>query len=229
MAIGGLGKAAKNSQQTQTVKPPKYAMPYINRGLQDTLNQYEGSTNPYQARGNEIVLDRVNNGSAPINAANDYVTRSLNGDFLNANPYLDATFNQAAQATQSQLASQFAGSGRNVDQSQGLRAQQLNDLATQIYGGAYNTDRALQQGALGSAQALGNQAYIDAGAVGNLKTPESSALDEYLRRVSGQVYGNTQSAGSGGFNTNGALGGAMAGSAFGPYGMLIGAGLGGFL
>ncbi len=56
------------------------------------------------------------------------------------NPYEDAMFQQAAGATQNQLASEFAGSGRNVEASEPLRAEQLNNLATQIYGGQYQND-----------------------------------------------------------------------------------------
>lgn len=185
--------------------------------------------NPYQVQGNQMVVDRATGGDPTINAATDYVRNSLNGGFLNANPHLDATFNRAAQATQGQLASQFAGAGRNVDQSQGLRSQQLNDLASQIYGGAYNNERNLMQGTLGAALPLGNQAYTDAAAIGSLQQPEGTALDEYLRRVNAGTYGSTSTTSSGGgFSGSGAMGGALSGfQMFGPWGALGGGLLGG--
>jgi hypothetical protein len=288
---------AKGQSQTQQVRPPSYAMPYLNMGLSEAARMYNGGqvqsrtggiggfqdrlsggtmgfpggftsgqtppggvtggeiiglgkqqppftsgqtptggvtggqviTNPYQETGNQIAYNRAVGGDPTIDAARGYVQNSLAGGFLNSNPYLDQTFNRAAQATQGQLASQFAGAGRNVDQSQGLRSQQLNDLASQIYGGNYANERNLMQGTLAAAQPLGNQAYTDAAQVGNLQRPEETALDNYLRRVNAGTYGsNSTTSGGGGFSGSGALGGAAAGmSMFGPWGALGGGLLGG--
>jgi hypothetical protein len=187
------------------------------------------NVNPYQVQGNQMVVDRATGGDPTINAASEYVRNSLGGGFMGANPYLEQTFNRAAQATQGQLASQFAGSGRNVDQSQGNRAQQLGDLASQIYGGAYENDRNRQQASLAYAQPLGNQAYADAAAVGGLQQPEGTALDDYLRRVGAGTYGSTSTqSGGGGFSGGGAMGGALSGFQMGgPWGALAGGVLGG--
>lgn len=287
---------SKGQSQTQQVRPPSYAMPYLNMGLSEAARMYNGSqvtqggsgsslfdrltatrggtmsapggftsgqtppggvtggqmigldkgvppftsgqtptggvtggviTNPYQEAGNQIAYNRAVGGDPTIDAARGYVQNSLNGGFLNSNPYLDQTFNRAAQATQGQLASQFAGAGRNVDQSQGLRSQQLNDLASQIYGGAYDSERNRQQGTLGVAQQLGNQAYTDAAAVGGLQRPEETALDQYLRRVNQGTYGsNSTTSGGGGFSGAGAVGGGLAAYGAGlsnPW--ILGAGL----
>jgi len=178
-------------------------------------------------------------GDATIGAAQNYVQNSLNGGFLNSNPYIDQTFNRAAQATQGQLASQFAGSGRNVDASQGNRAQQLNDLASQIYGGNYANERQLMQGTLGYAQPLGNQMYADIAALNqsggyqqNQRQTEldapATALDQYLARVRGTDYGQTQTQKNPSNPVGGAIGGAMAGNSIVPgWGALAGGILGG--
>jgi hypothetical protein len=286
---------SKGQSQTQQVRPPSYAMPYLNMGLSEAARMYNGGqvqsrtsgpgalqdrlsggtmgfpggftsgqtppggvtggeiiglgkqqppftsgqtptggvtggsviTNPYQEAGNQIAYNRAVGGDPTIDAARGYVQNSLAGGFLNSNPYLDQTFNRAAQATQGQLASQFAGAGRNVDQSQGLRAQQLNDLASQIYGGNYANERNLMQGTLAAAQPLGNQAYTDAAQVGNLQRPEETALDNYLRRVNAGTYGsNSTTSGGGGFSGSGAVGGGLAAYGAGlssPW--ILGAGL----
>lgn len=258
--------------QTQSVKPPSYAMPYLQTGLNAALGQYNGgamspgalssgtitdrmraftgggksgatgaspsgpinlnggvNVNPYQVTGNQMTLDRATGGSPVINSATDYVTNTLNGDFLGANPYADAMFEKMRLATQGGLASEFGRSGRNVDQSQGLRAQQLGDMATSFYGGLYDNERNRQQGALGYAQPLGNQGYADAAAVGGLQTPEGTALDDYLRRINSSIYGSSSSAGNSGFSGGGALGGALTGAQLaGPWGALAGGVLGGF-
>lgn len=212
--------------QTQQVKPPAYALPYLRTGLEQAANLYTRPTPADTQTGIDMIRNRATGGDPTINAATDYVRNSLGGGFLNANPHLDATFNRAAQATQGQLASQFAGSGRNVDQSEGLRGQQLNDLASQIYGGAYNNERNLMQGTLGAALPLGNQAYSDAGMLTGIDQ-QGNALDDYLRRVNQGTYGSTTTSG-GGFSGSGAMGGALSGfSMFGPWGALGGGLLGG--
>lgn len=230
------------SSGVQRIEPPSYQLPYLQHGLQQAQQQYGygKQVTPFSnptVQSQNMVTQRATAGDPTINAATGYVQKSLNGDYLNSNPYLDATFNKAALATQGQLASEFAGSGRNVGASEGLRAQQLNDLATSIYGGNYANERQLMQGTLGYAQPLGNQAYVDASALAGVgaqqeaKTQEyydapNAALDQYLGRIRGTDYGQTTTMKNPSNPVGGALGGAMAGSMFGPWGSLIGGGLG---
>jgi hypothetical protein len=234
-------------KQTTTTEPPKYQLPYLQQGLSEAQKQYGyGSPvtpfSPASSQAQTMVQNRATNGDPTIGAANDYVQKSLSGGFLGSNPYLDSTFNQAALATQNQLASQFGGAGRNVAASQGLRSQQLNDLATQIYGGNYANERNLMQGTLGYAQPLGNQAYTDAaalsgvGAAQEAKTQEQydapgRALDQYLGRIRGTDYGSSQTTKTPSNPLAGAAGGALlAGSLFsGGIPMLLGGALGGLL
>ncbi len=229
--------------QTQRTEPPKYQLPYLQQGLGESQRLYGAGApvagfTPYQQQAQNMVGQRAMNGDPTIIAATNYAQQSLNGGFLGSNPWLDQTFNKTALATQGQLASQFAGAGRNVDQSQGLRAQQLNDLATSVYGGAYENERNRQQGVLPYAQQLGNQSYTDAQALLNVGNQQqglnqqvldapNTALDRYLARIRGGDYGSTTKTGGGGFSGSGALGGAALGSAFGPWGTGIGAILGG--
>jgi hypothetical protein len=58
-----------------------------------------------------------------------------------SNPYLDATFNKAADSVQQRLGTQFAGAGRNTEASRAVNADELNNLATGLYGGAYENER----------------------------------------------------------------------------------------
>lgn len=78
---------------------------------------------------------------------------------MNSNPYLDATFNQAANAVQNRVSSEFAGSGRNLESSIPVQNDQLNQLATQIYGGNYANERQLQSQAAQQAP-LASQANV---------------------------------------------------------------------
>jgi hypothetical protein len=236
--------------QTTTTTPPAYQLPYLQYGLNQAKQLYSQGTPvipfaPQSEAALSGVEQRATNGSPLVQSAQDYAQKSLSGGFLGSNPYLDQTFNQAALATQNQLASQFAGSGRNVDASMGLRSQQLNDLATKIYGGNYQNERALQQGVLGSVLPLANQDYVDLaqlrgvgsdveGLAREYAQAPGQALDQYLGRVSGNMGQTTSqplyrnSAGS-------ILGGALLGSQLGssvssnPYAGVIGAIGGGLL
>lgn len=76
-----------------------------------------------------------------------------------SNPYLDATFNRAADSVQNRLASQFAGAGRNIDASRNVNASELNDLATNIYGGAYENERNRQLQYQSQLTGIGAQGY----------------------------------------------------------------------
>ena len=103
---------------------------------------------------------RAASGSPVNQAATDYTARTLGsvptsqyGSGVNPyagaanpfggakNPYLDAAFNRAADSVQNRLQSGFAGAGRNIEAARPVAAQELNDLATGIYGGAYDAER----------------------------------------------------------------------------------------
>ena len=259
---GGGGKSVTR------VEPPSYQLPHLQASLDVARNQFN-TGGPQQYQGNTVVPfapqteqalglqeQRALQGSPVTQAGQGYVQNTLQGGFLNNNPYLDATFNKAALATQNQLASEFARSGRNVDASQGLRSDQLNDLATSIYGGAYDAERNRMNQVLPFVSNLANQDYLDIaqlrgvgseveGMTGRViddqrqrwdyeqNRPEM-ALDNYIRRITGNM-GQTQTTNqqqSSGARAGGAIGGALTGaqlgSFLGPWGTILG-GLGGGL
>src|SRR5688572_19799190 len=134
--------------QTTSVSPPAFQLPYLQYGLGQAKSLYGQGAQvvPFSQQSEQAiqgVTDRATGGSPLVGAAQQYAQKSLQGGFLGSNPYLDQTFEQARLATQGGLASEFARSGRNVSASEGLRSQQMNDLATKIYGGAYGQERAL--------------------------------------------------------------------------------------
>jgi hypothetical protein len=96
------------------------------------------------------------NASQSAQAANEFET---SGALLNpnSNPYLQQTFTEGAQQVQNALDSQFGAAGRNVLSSAPVQSDELNNLATQLYGGAY------QQGVNTMTQASGLAPSIDAG------------------------------------------------------------------
>lgn len=84
--------------------------------------------------------------------ASNLVNDTIQGDFLNSNPYLDQTFNRAADLTRGRLDSEFAGSGRNLGASLPARSEELQTLASNIYGGNFQAERDRQTAAIGQAQ-----------------------------------------------------------------------------
>jgi hypothetical protein len=216
---------------TTTAGPPSWQLPYIKEGMAGAQNQYQAGGTPVVPFSNETeqalqgTAARAQAGNSGVRAAQDVNTQTINGGFLGANPYLDQTFNRAALQTQNQLSSQFAGHGRNIGASEDLRSGQLNDLATGIYGGAYDAERNRQQAAIGNAAGLANQDYVDLGQLAGVGAQREglaqdqanapgAALDQYLGRVSGGGGTSTYQPS----NRNrfaGAIGGGMMGSQMG--------------
>jgi hypothetical protein len=86
----------------------------------------------------------------------DLTSQTLAGDFLSpsSNPFLADTFNRAADLTQNRLASEFAGSGRDLSASLPVRSEQLQTLASNIFGSNFQAERDRQLSAVGAAQGL---------------------------------------------------------------------------
>lgn len=187
MSSGGGGG---NQNVSQTTNPPAYAAPYLGEAatrsqwqFYDDLDRqyYPGQTvvdhsaETQQALGG--ITQRAQQGSGVNQAASSFAQNRLSQPITSqfggaTNPHLDATFNRAADQVQNRLSSQFAGAGRNIEASRNPQAQEMNDLASRIYGGAYEIERdrmandiqqqrQQQLGVLGMAPGIANQDYVD--------------------------------------------------------------------
>lgn len=239
-----MGSSSSPSKTTTTTEPPAFIKPYLQYGAEQAKGLYnQGSQvvpfSPQTEQAMRLTEQRALNGSPVNQAAQGYATDVLNGKYLQGNPYADAAFNKAALATQNQLSSQFAGSGRNLMASMPGRSDQLNDLATQFYYNNYNDERNRQQGIAPIAPSLANQDYVDIAQLGGVGSQveglaqryadaPGQALDQYIGRVTGGYPGasstttqpNSQNRGAG------ALGGALIGNMLFPgLGGIIGGGL----
>lgn len=269
-----MGSSSGSQNTTTRTEPPAFIQPYLQYGAGQSRALYE-TGGPKYYPGNTVVPfapqteqalglteQRALAGSPVTNAAQGYSTDVLSGKYLpggaNQNPYLDATFNRAADATQNRLASAFAGSGRNIEASRAPMALELNDLANQVYGGAYQNERQAQQAMVPFSTQLANQDYTDLAALqgvggqvedlsGRLMEDQAARwdfsqnapqinLDNYLARVTGAFPGGTSTATTPTYRNRtagaagGAMSGAMAGSQIMPgWGTAIGAIAGGLL
>ncbi|MFA6125534.1 hypothetical protein [Sphingomonas sp.] len=161
--------------------------PYPNAGVaplsQTTLGGIAGLASPsnvqaYQNIGSYLAGQATQPTQAPIvGAANvgeqQYIDRSLGGGYLNANPWLDKSYEQAARGVMSGVNSQFASGGRlNSGASQRALSGGLGDLATNLYGGAYEAERQRQQQTAQLAQ--GRSGQINQIAQGNQQAVQNA-------------------------------------------------------
>lgn len=109
-----------------------------------------------------------------LDSAGKFYKTMLKGE---KNPYLDSTFNKSADAVRQRLDSQFAAAGRyGADAHQNVMSDAYNDLATQVYGGAYENDMNRRMQALGMAPEL-DAAIADAA----LRRYQAGALLDDMR------------------------------------------------
>jgi hypothetical protein len=149
MSVGGNSQPA--GQTTNTTAPLPYMYPYIGTALSQAggllasggPQYYPGQEvagfNPTQQKAMTGIVNAGMNGSPALTAAQGF-DQTLLDSGGGRNPYLDQMYSQAAGQTQNQLTGEFAGMGRNPSASEPLRAEQLNNLATSLYGGQYQND-----------------------------------------------------------------------------------------
>lgn len=220
--------SGSGTSQSQTAQAPSWQQPYQQTGLNQALSQYQNTSqlvSPFAPQQEQAISNITNlgtTGDPTTNAASSYIQNTLGGN-VQQNPELNSLFSQGANQIQNQIASQFAGSGRNVDQSAGVNAQALGTFGANLYGNAFNTETGAQTAALGAAPGnlqsnLGIQsALYGAGQnVQNLGQQYINAPQQFLNQYLSQVNGNLGSTTSTPTNpiANG-LGGALLGSSLG--------------
>jgi len=176
------------AQYTTTNAPLPYVQPYLQDYLskaQDVSNQgytqgpgtYTGPNNLLNT-GWQAVANRATQGSPEMSAARTQLGNTINGNFLNANPYLQNQVQQAqgdlaqsynqVQAPAWDKAMQSSGSFGNTGvmqaqgQAQDMLQRNMGRVASDMYGNAYNTERGYQQQAIGMAPSFAASDYNDA-------------------------------------------------------------------
>lgn len=230
---GGGGTSTTNQEIPEELKPlateyTKQAMALSNQPWQGYSGQRFADMNGLQGAGLGMAADRAMNGSAVMNAGQQNVMDTLNGNYLNGNPYLDQMFGNAAnritdaysRGTAAQTDAAAARSrnyGGSAWQEQTQANQQglgdsLSSLASNIYGQNYAQERQNQLSAWNAAPTYGNAAYQDASQLMNagqmLQDQQQQGLDfgyEQFQDQQNLPYKNL-AAMSGVFGTN--LGGS---------------------
>ena len=264
---GGGGSSSSSTKLPAELRPlasayAKKAQQIGNTPFQAYTGQRFANLTGDQNAAIGMIRDRAMNGSPVMDQADQTLMQTLQGG--QTNPYLNSMVDQAQQSvartynllTKPQTESAMVRSGsfgnsglQQMQQEQQRQAtEQMGNIATQMYGQAYDQDRARQMQALGMAPTYANQAYADAGqllgAGGLLQQQQQQGLDfkydQFLERQN-QPYKNlaamgapfganmgsttTTSQGSGS-RLAGAAGGAMMGAQIGSVVPGIGTAIG---
>jgi hypothetical protein len=184
---GGKGKGGGGSQtQTQDIAP--WLKEYVTYGLGEAKNLYQGTTPTYfpgqtyvdpsmqTTSAIDLATKRAMAGSPLTSGAISQQQGTIGGQYLGANPYLEAALRPGQQAATrayeqaiSGTRSQAAGAGRYgsgaQNQLESLSQQNLaNALANQAGQAAYQnyaTERGLQQQSALAAPTLAQSEYAD--------------------------------------------------------------------
>ena len=194
--MGKKGGGGGETTQTQESSPWGPQQPYLIDGLQRAedryqsgpMSFYEGQTyaDPsQQTAGAMSQLEGIANaGSVAGGAAQGLFGSTIAGDYLNANPYLDANYDRAAEAVkrnyqdvvQPGVDAGFSKGGRfgsrwhdkTMGTAQDKLGENLSGLANQMYGGNYATERANQQKMLNAAPMMTGFETLDSQRIGQV-------------------------------------------------------------
>lgn len=164
---GGGGQSTTVQNIPEELKPlaSKYASDAINLSNQaytPFTGQRFADMNQTQMQGLDAITQRATQGSQTINNAEWQLNDIIAGG--NTNPYLDQMVGRAQDSVRSGFNTAAVNSGSFGNAGLAEQFQKgLGDVASQMYGQAYETDRGRQMQGIGMAQQFGNQAYQDAG------------------------------------------------------------------
>jgi len=249
-----MGGSSGGGDTTQTTEPWAGQQPYLSFGFQQAQNLYNqggpqyypGSTvsplSNYSNQAVDLMAQRGLNGSPLETAAQNEATKTLNGEYLNNNPYLDSLWNQQAGDITSRVMSQFGSAGRTGSGiNQQVLERELANGSNNLYGGAYDAERGRMTQQLALTPQTSGMDYTNLGNLAKagsvLDQQNQNVLDSNVNRwnynqnlpwdtlqryaglIGGTGYGSTVDKSTSGGGSNpwaGAAGGAAAGTAINP-------------
>jgi len=203
-----MGGSSGGGQNTTVTKSDPWAgqQPYLKTGFEQAQQQLNSSTPEYYQdstvapqsettqQAMQLQAQRALSGSPVTDSAQNLATNTMNGNYLNSNPYLDANFaagtdaiTKAYNGAVNQNTAGAVGSGRYGSgmqmfangQAQDTLAKNLNNLYGQTYYNNYNTERGNQQAMAGQAAGIAGSDYTDLGKLSDV----GSAQDQYSQAV----------------------------------------------
>lgn len=165
---GGGGKQTSTTTQELPAELKPLASAYASKAINlsnQAYNPYTGQRfedlNGNQQQALNMIQQRAMNGSQTFNNAEAALNANIQGG--QTNPYLDQMVGRAQDSVRSQFNTGAVNSGSFGNSGlQEQFAQNLGDVASQMYGQAYEGDRARQMQSIGMAQQFASQPYQDA-------------------------------------------------------------------
>lgn len=167
------GGSSGTQTVTQNNSPPAYALPGLQQGATDLATNYAkgapayypGQTvapfSPQQQQSIQGITNLATGGNQTLTDANKQLDSTINGDYLNSNPY----FSQVAQNVRQPTDSAFASGGRyDSGQHDAAVASALAPYAYQNYA----AERQNQLSAINQAPAIDQAQYYGLGQLGNV-------------------------------------------------------------
>lgn len=164
-----MSGGSENTVSQSTI--PSQLVPYYDYAL-STGQNLQNQGGPQQSSGQVAPLSAMQqqglssiqgaaSGMNPATGAANWNNYATSGALMNpsSNPYLTGEFNQGADAIQNQLSSQFGAAGRNVLASAPIQSDEMNQLATSMYGGQYDTNLNATQAAASAAPSIAQGLY----------------------------------------------------------------------
>lgn len=182
--LGDLGAhpAGSTTSTTTSVQDlPDWLKPYVTQNL----NAAQG------------VRDNMDTSSIGA-AATPQLKKTINGDYLSSNPYLDQIYDHASKLIGASVDSRFEGSGRYGSNAHASSlAEPLAGLAGNLYGGDYAAERGRQTAATLAAPTFGAgleqsaiYPYTSFGSlIPNLRTGAGTETSPYFTNPLGTIAG----------------------------------------
>src|SRR5205085_11375830 len=184
-----------SKSKTKTTNAPwAPAQPYILKGLEQSSQVFDQQQPDLNKYGGEqrATYGRLSPGAeAGILGAQGLVNRTINGDYLNGNPYLDKMLEQTREDTTNAVNGQFSSAGRyGSGMHAGILAREIAKASDAARYQNYAAERQNQIGAIGQASGLmaGSQSLLDNAA--ELPWMGVGALNGNVRQAS-NGYGTT--------------------------------------
>jgi hypothetical protein len=199
MSKGG-GKTVQTSQSTApwTAQQP-YLQDLFGRGQQQS---YQPRVAPMSGYTQQAISGRAAEGSDPnslTNQAQGLYGSTINGDYLNSNPHLDATVQRALGQTRTAVNAGFQGDNYGSSAHQEWLGNKLADTALPYYMNNYENERGRQMQAAAGAPLMAEAGLSQTQRAGEMQDLYSQrqtdapwdALARYQALIQGGYGGNS--------------------------------------
>lgn len=175
-----MSKGGSNTQ-TQKADPWSGQQPYLTKGFQQASHLLESGGPDYYNKATYtpfsqqtetamgMTEDRALAGSPLNTGAQGLAMDTLQGKFLNSNPYLESMFQQGSDKIAENVNAQFTSAGRTGSGAHvGRMTEEMGDLYNNMYGDQYQQERQNQMNTMQIAPQLAETDYTDIAKLGQV-------------------------------------------------------------